>query len=229
MTHTKLFLYQTSIAILLAAFAIESSPAETIVTAHQNGEVFDGRAGPLDGIGDEQFNGISSIFGVNFHTSVAGLMMEGQAMAYFATPEISGIILATLHWHINQTIADGAPSITNVYLMRNDSSLSLDDFNKGTLLQSVMTGSYVGGSILTVDLPEIANLPSGTPFGIRLASGDSTGNTFMEMLNNGASITFQTTPIPEPTTVVLFLSGLALVSARQNRRSSACDATGRHT
>ena len=211
------------LAALLSTF-LGNGPANaadsiTIFTTHQTGEVFDGRGGPKDGIGDEQFNCCSSVFGTSYEHPYPGVVMEGQAMAYFDLPNLNNIVSATFEWGVQQTQGVGAPSLTNVYAMLGDSTLSLDDYNKGTFLQSISTSAYAKGSILQIDLSSIARSLSGKSIGIRLASGDSTSNTYLNMAKLGATITVQTSAVPEPSSSALLLTGFAFILVRRIRRT----------
>lgn len=215
---------KTHVLAALLGTLIGNCPANaadstTIITTHQTGEVFDGRGGPKDGIGDEQFTCCSSFFGTSYEHPYPGVVMEGQAMAYFDLPKLNNIVSATFDWSVQQTQGVGAPSVTNVYAMLGDSTLSLDDFNKGTFLQSVSTSAYVKGSILHIDLSSIAQSLSGKSIGIRLASGDSTGNTFLSMATLGATMTVQTSAVPEPSSSALLLAGFAIFMVSRIRRT----------
>jgi hypothetical protein len=196
-----------------------ATDSTTIITTHQTGEVFDGRVGPKDGIGDEQFSCCSSFFGTGYKHPYPGVVIEGQAMAYFDLPELNNIVSATFEWSLKQTQGVGAPSVTNVYAMLGDSTLSLDDFNKGTFLQSVSTSAYVKGSVLQIDLSSIAQSLSGKSIGIRLTSGDITGNTFLSMDTLGAKITVQTSAVPEPSSLALLLTGFAIFMVSRIRHT----------
>lgn len=197
--------------------------ATVIIPSFQNGEVFDGQRGPLDGIGDAQYDQISSYFGRGYvSASFAGQAMVGQAMAYFDLSPISGqnITSALFRWSVGHTQGNGAPSITGIYGMPNDVSLSLDDFDAGALWGQLQTAGLTTGDFITLDITPYLQSFSGTYLGVRLASLDSTSNTFINMKYQGAAITFETsaTPVPEPATLLLLGSGMAALSRTRRKK-----------
>lgn len=199
-----------TVALLMMAVA-GLAEASVIVTSFQNGEVFDGQRGPLDGVGDAQYNEISSYFGPKYVAPY-----EGQAMAYFDLGPLNGqyISSALFNWQVEQTQGNGAPSITGLYGMLNDPSLSLDDFNAGTLWGEIQTANLTAGDSITFDITQYLQPFSGTYLGLRLGSLDFDGNTFINMKYQDAAITFETSavPIPEPNTLLLMGVGIIVLS-----------------
>jgi hypothetical protein len=101
--------------------------------------------------------------------------------------------------------------------MENDEGLSLDDFNKGSLLGTVDTSSLVSDDTISIDLTSMLQTYSGDFLGIRLASNDANieENAF-NMKNSNASITY--TVVPEPISSTLFIVGGATLGFRQFRK-----------
>ncbi len=191
--------------------------------------MLDGRAGPRDGVGDEQFT--SPSYFNSLTQGVAGF--SGQAMAYFDITSINNAIVssATFSWDVANAQRSGAPDSTSIYDMANDASLSLDDFNKGPLIGTVATTGFDTGDIVTIDVTNFMRSFSGNFIGIRLVSNDpDAADRFLNMATLGSRLDIIEDPsllapedpsllIPEPGTLALF--GLGLAGLGYMRRKQA--------
>ena len=172
-----------------SAFGIAGTDFTT-ETSFENGEVFDGRAGLRDGVGDELFFGISSYFNT---TTQSPTGFSGQAISYF---DLSGLnrwdlTSATFSWEVNFAFNNGPPTSTSVFGLPNDPGLSLDDFNKGVFLTTLDTSGFGYGSFISVDVTSLIQSSSGDFLGIRLQSDDPDSDEhFINMLRDAATIDF---------------------------------------
>ncbi len=208
--------FAVAVAGMTALLGGAGSGNAALIGSFENGEVFDGRAGPLDGVGDELFDGISSYF----NTLTQGVY-SGQAMAYFDISSIDNVRVtsATFSWDVNFAFGSGAPDSTSIYGMPNDPGLSLDDFDKGPLIGTVATTGFDTGSIITIDVKSFLRSFSGNFVGIRLASNDpASGERFLNMENGRARLDIT---VPEPATLSLFGLGLAGLGLARRRKQKA--------
>lgn len=181
----------------------------TTITSFQNGEILDEAYGinTPDGIGDFLVLDTSSIFkrvtiGGPFTPTVR---TASQAMSYFQLPT-SSTGSALFEWDI-QNVHGVSPASVNIYGMKPDSSLSIDDYDSGVLLGNVNTSGLLAGDTLSLDISSFLLGYSGD-FGIRLETTEGfnteANSRLLTFINTNARVTV----VPVPTAVWLFGTGL---------------------
>ena len=206
---------------LALMLTVSSAPTyAVIVDAFENGEVFDGRAGPRDGVGDELFFSIGSYFN-SLSQGVAGY--SGQTMSYFDITGIdnASVTAATFLWTVDFAFESGAPDSSSLHGLANDGGLSLDDFNKGSLIESLVTAGFGDGDVISVDVTSFIQSFSGDFVGFRLSSNDpDTAERFLNMHDVGqlGAARLDITEVPLPAALPLFSSTFGLIGLLSWRR-----------